>query len=116
MEWKSLLIGFIIGALIAVPYSLAHSGGVDEEGGSFWNGWGMMNGHGMGMMGYEMHGMMDEHEEMEEYMTDGNFTELHEEMEKEMEEHMGTGWEEMKEMHEACEKYMGFEEEEEESP
>ncbi len=33
-----------------------------------------------------------------------------------MEEHMGVNWEEMKEMHEACEKYMGFEEEEEESP
>ena len=44
MEWKSLLIGFIIGALIAVPYSLAHSGWIDEERGSFWNGWGMM-GH-----------------------------------------------------------------------
>lgn len=119
MEWKSLLIGFIIGVLIAIPYGLAHSGGFDvgEKTGSHW-GFGPMGGHGMGMgmMGYGMHGMMDEHEEMEEYMADGNFTEFHEEMEKEMEEHMGISWEEMKEMHEACEKYMGFEEEEEENP
>ncbi|ALV63431.1 hypothetical protein ADU37_CDS17320 [Thermococcus sp. 2319x1] len=104
MDWKSLIIGFIIGALIAVPYGLAHSGGIDEDRGSFWNGWGMMSGHGMGMMGYGMHGMMDKHED---------FTEMHEEMEKEMEEHMGVDWEEMKEMHETCEGYMGFEEEEE---
>lgn len=27
MEWKSLLMGFILGALIAVPLGIAHSGG-----------------------------------------------------------------------------------------
>ncbi|MDV3103909.1 hypothetical protein [Thermococcus waiotapuensis] len=40
-------------------------------------------------------------------------TEIHEEMEAEMEEHMGIDWEEMKEMHEVCERYMGIEEREE---
>ncbi|AIF70125.1 hypothetical protein PAP_08720 [Palaeococcus pacificus DY20341] len=116
MEWKSLLIGFIIGALIAIPYGLAHSGsfGSDENGG-FWRGFGPMmgTGHGMGMMGY---GMMDEdmHEEMEKYMESGDFAEMHEEMEEEMEpimeKYMGEDW---KEMHEYCERAMGIEEEEE---
>ncbi|WP_175059843.1 hypothetical protein [Thermococcus sp. 2319x1] len=112
MEWKSLLIGFIIGALIAVPYGLAHSGGIDEDRGSFWNTWGMMGGHGMGMMGMMGNGMMDKdmYTEMQEHMETGDF----DEMQKEMGEHMGIDWEEMKEMHETCEKYMGFEEDAEE--
>ena len=114
MEWKSLFIGLLIGALIAVPLGMAHSGGfnIAERAGPRW-GFGPMGGHGMGMMGYGMHGMMDEHEEMEDYMASGNFTEIHEEMEAEMEEHMGVEWEEMKETHEACERYMGIEEGEE---
>ncbi|USH00139.1 hypothetical protein K1720_01250 [Thermococcus argininiproducens] len=109
MEWKSILIGFIIGALIALPYGLAHSGAFDEdERDGFWNKFGPMMGpmHG-GMMG---HGMMDEHEEMEEYMETGNFAEMHEEMEEEMEEYMSEDW---KEMHEYCERFMGIEEDSE---
>jgi len=107
MEWKSLFIGLLIGALIAVPLGMAHSGGFDiaEKTGPRW---------GMGMMGY---GMMDEHEEMGEYMASGDFAEIHEEMEAEMEEHareMGVDWEKMKGMHEACERYMGIEDEEDE--
>lgn len=111
MEWKSLLIGFILGALIAVPYGLAHSGAFDGDNRTFWKGFGPMMGmgHGMGMMG---HSMMDEdmYAEMEEHMDEGNFTDMHEEMEKEMEEHMGDNW---KEMHEYCERVMGIEDEEE---
>ncbi|AHF80771.1 hypothetical protein [Thermococcus paralvinellae] len=111
MEWKSILVGFILGALIAIPIGLAHSGADfnDEKvfRGPTW-GWGM---HG-GMMGYGM--MYEQHEEMEKFMESGNFTEVHEEMEKEMEpimeKYMGEGW---KEMHEFCERAMGIEEDEE---
>ena len=114
MEWKSLFIGLVIGALIAVPLGMAQGGGLDiaEKTGSQW-GFDPMGGYGMhdGMMGY---GMMDEHEEMQNYMASGNFTEVHEEMEAEMEEHMGADWEEMRGMHEACERYMGIEEDGEE--
>ena len=112
MEWKSLFIGLLIGALIAVPLGMAQGGGFDiaEKTGPRW-GFGPMGGYGMhGPMGY---GMMDEHEEMEDYMASGNFTEIHEEMEAEMEEHMGADWEWMRERHEACERYMGIEEGEE---
>ncbi|NJE02862.1 hypothetical protein [Thermococcus sp. MV11] len=115
MEWKSLFIGLLIGALIAVPLGMAHTGGFEtaERTGTRW-GFGPMGGymHG-GMMGYGMHGMMDDemYEEMEEHMASGNFTEMHEEMEPVMEEYMarymGDGWQEM---HESCEKYMGIEE------
>ncbi len=116
MEWKSLFIGLLIGALIAVPLGMAHSGGFDiaEKTGSRWD-FGPMGRYGMhgGMMGYGMDGMMDEHEEMEDYMAGGNFTEIHEEMEAEMEEHTAGNWEWMRERHEACERYMGIEEGEE---
>ena len=103
MEWKSLFIGLLIGALIAVPLGMAQGGGFDiaEKTGPRW-GFGLMGGYGMGMM--------DEHEEMEDYMASGNFTEIHEEMEAEMEEHMAGNWEWMRERHEACERYMGIEE------
>lgn len=108
MDWRSLLIGFIIGALIAVPLGMAHSGGfsVSERTGSRW-GFGPMGGYGMhgGMMDEEMH------DGMEEYMADGNFTEMHDAMEQVMEEHMGDDW---KGMHEYCEKTMGIEDENEE--
>ncbi|AMQ19584.1 hypothetical protein [Thermococcus peptonophilus] len=112
MEWKSLFIGLIIGALIAVPLGMAHSGGFDiaEKTGTRW-GFGPMGGymHG-GMMGYGMHGMMDDemYEQMEDYMASGNFTEIHEEMEPYMNQYMGNNW---AEMHEACEKAMGIEDE-----
>ncbi|MBO8174258.1 MAG: hypothetical protein H0Z18_03255 [Thermococcus sp.] len=95
MEWKSILVGFILGALIAIPIGLAHSGAdFDDEKvfrGPTW-GWGM---HG-GMMSYGM--MYEQHEEMEE------------EMEPIMEKYMSEGW---KEMHEFCERAMGIEEDEE---
>ncbi|RLF82447.1 hypothetical protein DRN44_04135 [Thermococci archaeon] len=91
MEWKSLFIGLFIGALIAIPLGMAHSGGFDipERTGSRW-------GFAPGMTGY---GMMDEnmHEEMEE------------EMEPIMEKYMGEDW---KEMHEYCERAMGIDEDE----
>ncbi|ALM75561.1 hypothetical protein [Thermococcus barophilus] len=114
MEWKSILIGFIIGALIAIPIGMAHTGTFDNEGKrGFWRGFSPMMGmgHGMGMMGYGMHGMMDDemYAQMEEYMASGNFTEMHEEMEPIMEKYMGSNW---KEMHEYCEKAMGIEEDE----
>jgi len=101
MGWKSLLIGLLIGALIAVPLGMAHSGGFDiaEKTGPRW---------GFGPMG-----MMDDHEEMEDYMANGDFTEIHEDMEAEMEEHMAGNWQWMRERHEACERYMGIEEGEE---
>ncbi|MBP1912147.1 hypothetical protein [Thermococcus stetteri] len=106
-----MLIGFIIGALIAVPYGLAHSGGINEdERSGFWSGFGpMMSGHGMGMMGNSMMNG-DMYEEMGKHMETGDF----EGMQEEMEEHVGVEWEEMREMHESCEKFMGFEEDEEE--
>ena len=45
MEQKSLLIGLIIGALIAVPLGMAHTGVFNSS-----RGFGsMMPGHGMGM-------------------------------------------------------------------
>ncbi|KUH34563.1 hypothetical protein APY94_01760 [Thermococcus celericrescens] len=95
MEWKSLFIGLLIGALIAVPLGMAHSGGFDvaERTGTRW-GFGPMGGymHG-GMMGYGMHGMMDD--------------EMYEEIEEHMAQYMGDGWQEM---HESCERYMGIEE------
>lgn len=101
MEWKSVLIGFIIGALIALPYGLAHSGAFGNNGGrDFWKGFGPMMGHSM----------MDGHEEMEEYMETSNFAEMHEEIEEEMEEYMSEDW---KEMHEYCERFMGIEEDSE---
>ena len=116
MEWKSLFIGLLIGALIAVPLGMAHSGGFDaaERTGTRW-GFGPMGGYGMhsGMMGYGMHGMMDDemYAQMQNYMASGNFTEIHEEMESQMEpymaQYMGGDW---AEMHETCEKYMGIEE------
>ncbi|WP_232461704.1 hypothetical protein [Thermococcus pacificus] len=90
MEWKSLFIGLLIGALIAVPLGMAHSGGFDiaEKTDLRW-GFGPMGGYGMhgGMMGY---GMIDDemYAQMQDYMVSGNFTEIHEEMEAEMEEHM----------------------------
>ena len=105
MEWKSLFIGLVIGALIAVPLGMAQGGGLDiaEKTGSRW-GFDPMGGYGMhGPLGY---GMMNEHEEMEDYMTSGNFTEIYEEM--------GADWEEMRGMHEACERYMAIEEDGEE--
>ncbi|ACS90759.1 MULTISPECIES: hypothetical protein [Thermococcus] len=115
MEWKSLLIGFIIGVIIAIPYSLAHSGAPDQsERDSLWNGFGPMTGHIQG--GMMVHGMMDDemYQETEEHMASGDFAEMHEEMKKGMEpimeKYMGEGW---KEMHETCERYMGIEEEEE---
>lgn len=101
MEWKSILVGFLLGALIAIPIGLAHSGFDYNYEKSFrMPVWGM---HG-GMMDGDMH------EEMEAFMESGDFAEMHEEMEKEMEEHMGEGW---KEMHEYCERMMGFEKDEE---
>ncbi|AEH24556.1 hypothetical protein [Pyrococcus yayanosii] len=112
MEWKSVLMGLIIGVLIAVPYSLAHSGVFEREDKNPWRGFGLMTGmgHGMGMhMGMMNEGM---HEEMERYMENGNFTEIHEEMEEDMEatmeKYMGEGW---KEMHEYCERMIGIEDE-----
>ncbi|NJE85964.1 hypothetical protein E3E23_09035 [Thermococcus sp. CX2] len=109
MEWKSVLIGFIIGALIAVPYGLAHSGPFSwDEDRSFWGGFGPMMGvaHGPGMMDEDMYA------EMEQYMESGDFAEMHEEMEEEMEpimeKYMGSWWEER---HEYCERVMGIEEE-----
>ncbi|WP_048152272.1 hypothetical protein [Palaeococcus ferrophilus] len=113
MEWKSLFIGLIVGVLVAVPLGMAHSGGFDvgEKTGSRW-GFGPMGGHGMGMgmMGYGMRGMMDDemYEQMQDYMASGNFTEIHEEMEPYMNQYMGNNW---AEMHEACEKAMGIEDE-----
>lgn len=117
MEWKSLFIGLLIGALIAVPFGMAHTGGFDiaDRTGSRW-GFGPMGGymHG-GMRGYGMHGMMDDemYAEMEEHMGDGNLIEMHDEMESAMEDYMakymGDGW---KERHEACGEAMGIEEDE----
>ncbi len=102
MEWKSLFIGLLIGALIAVPLGRAHTEGFDIAGkaGPHW-GFGSMGGHGMGMM--------DGHEEMEDYTAGGNFTEMHKEMEAEMEEHTAGNWEWMRERHEACERHMRIE-------
>jgi len=116
MEWKSILVGFILGALIAIPIGMAHTGAFDnDEEKGFWRSFGPMMGmgHGMGMMG---HGMMHrQHGEMEKFMDSGNFMEMHEEMEKEMEpimeKYMGESW---KEMHEYCERAMGIEEDEKE--
>jgi len=100
MEWRSLFIGLLIGALIAVPLGMAHSGGfeVAERTGPCW-GFGPMDGY--------MHGMMDDemYAEMEEHRADGSFLEMHEERE----EHMGSRW---VQMHEYCEGIMGIEEEE----
>ncbi|WP_324736437.1 hypothetical protein VFC49_05060 [Thermococcus sp. SY098] len=110
MEWKSILIGFIIGALIAIPIGMAHTGTFNtSEEKALWRGFAPMMGTGHGMM--MGHGVMDEdmHEEMEKYMESGNFTEMHEEMEPIMEKYMGENW---KEMHEYCEKAMGIEEDE----
>ena len=102
MEWKSLFIGLLIGALIAVPLGMAHIEGFDIAGKTGPRpGFGPMGGHGMDMM--------DEHEEMEDYMAGGNFTEIHEKMEAEMEEHTAGNWEWMRERHEACERHMGIE-------
>ncbi|WP_297509815.1 hypothetical protein [Thermococcus sp.] len=103
MEWKSLFIGLLIGALIAVPLGMAQGGGfnIAEKTGPR-PGFGSMRSYGMSMM--------DGHEEMEDYMAGGDFTEIHEDMEAEMKEHMGLNWEEMRERHEACERYMGIEE------
>ncbi len=103
MELKSLFIGLLIGALIAVPLGMAQGGGFDiaKKTGPRW---------GFGprvMMG---HGMMNEHEEMEDHMASGNFTEIHGGMEAEMEEHTAGNREWMREMHEVCERYMGIEE------
>ncbi|CAD5244404.1 hypothetical protein [Thermococcus camini] len=109
MEWKSLFIGLLIGALIALPLGMAHTGGFEttERTGTRW-GFGPMGGYGM-------HGMMDDemYAEMEEHMGDGNLIEMHDEMESAMEDYMakymGNGW---KERHEACEEAMGIEEDE----
>ncbi|NJE10480.1 hypothetical protein [Thermococcus sp. MAR1] len=109
MEWKSLFIGLLIGALIALPLGMAHTGGFEttERTGTRW-GFGPMGGYGM-------HGMMDDemYAEMEEHMGDGNLIEMHDEMESAMEDYMakymGDGW---KERHEACEEAMGIEEDE----
>ncbi|WP_297435418.1 hypothetical protein [Thermococcus sp.] len=111
MEWKYLFIGLLIGALIALPLGMAHTGGFEttERTGTRW-GFGPMSGYGM-------HGMMDDemYAEMEEHMGDGNLIEMHDEMESAMEDYMakymGDGW---KERHEACEEAMGIEEEGEE--
>ncbi|QDA31389.1 hypothetical protein FH039_06930 [Thermococcus indicus] len=113
MEWKSLFIGLLIGALIAVPLGMAHSGGFDiaRKSGPRW-GFGSMGGYMYGgMMGYGMHGMMDDemYAQMGKYMASDNFTEMHKEMEEEMEEHMGSNW---AQMHEYCERVMGIEEDE----
>ncbi|ASA77639.1 hypothetical protein [Thermococcus sp. 5-4] len=103
MEWKSLFIGLLIGALIALPLGMAHTGGFEmaERTGPRW-------GFGPGMMGYGHAVDGDMYAEMEEHMADGNFTGAHEEMESAMEgymaRYMGAGWEER---HEYCEGVMG---------
>ncbi len=101
MEWKSLLIGFIIGALIAVPLGMAHTGVFNSS-----------VGRGFGPMMSGMHmGMMNDHDEMGNYMTGDNLTQMHDEMEPIMEKYMGSGW---KGMHEYCEKNMGIDDEDDE--
>ncbi len=99
MEWKSLLIGFIVGALIAVPLGIAHSGGFNMT--ERIGGFGPMH---MGMMDDEMH------DQMENYMKSGNFTGMHDEREPVMEKYMAGNW---TEMHEYCERSMGIEDEDE---
>ena len=109
MEWKSLFIGLLIGVLAAVPLGLAHTGGFNvsrEDKSAHW-GFGSMGGYVHGPAAHGMVGDMDDHEEMEAYMEGGNFTEVHEEMEQAMEEHMSAAWEER---HEYCERVMGIEE------
>ncbi len=94
MEWKSLLIGLIIGALIAVPLGMAHTGVFNSS-----------RGFGSMMSGMHM-GMMNDHDEMGD-----NLTQMHGEMEPVMEKYMGSGWEGM---HEYCEKNMGIGDEDDE--
>lgn len=100
MEWKYLFAGLLIGALIALPLGIAHPGfGTAEKTDPRWE-------FGPGMM---PHGYADGdmYGEMEEHVAEGNFTEVHEEMEQAMEEHMSAAWEER---HEYCERVMGIEE------
>ncbi|NJE61179.1 hypothetical protein [Thermococcus sp. 21S7] len=106
MEWKSLLAGLLIGALMALPLGMAT--GVFKTtwtGGPHW-------GFGPGRMA---HGYADGdmYAEMEEHMVGDNFTQMHEEMGQVMEgymaKYMGAGWEER---HEYCERLMGIEEDE----